>query len=342
MADIRLLATDLDGTLIGAAQEFHLYTDFRAKMHDLRVNGDCVWAVCTSRDLGSFHHVFSSMRMMGLEPDFIIAKHAYIFGGSRRGTWRHLFWNLRIAYIQWANQLNVRKAIDQWHKSILRTFPGVKTIRKKKDRLWLRFSSEDFVTVAAKMLAKESKRFKHLRVFRYRMEVDLRAVPFTKGLALTELARHMEVDRQNILAIGNGHNDASMLDGSVATMVGCPKNSEAEVVETVHKAGGHISNEQCLSGVMDIVDAFTSGNVRSDLPDWWQDPATFDNGDKPIRPRHSSSKPLLPKIALFCVVAYVALLVFAKFNVIPFSGVIRKPYDMGLRVVMKIVRVLDS
>jgi hydroxymethylpyrimidine pyrophosphatase-like HAD family hydrolase len=36
MEDIRLIATDLDGTLIGSVDEFPLYSQFRQRLHAYR------------------------------------------------------------------------------------------------------------------------------------------------------------------------------------------------------------------------------------------------------------------------------------------------------------------
>ena len=66
---IQLLATDLDGTLIGSATEFPLYNSYREKVTELKRNYNTIWVACTGRDLSSFKRFFSPMRSMGMEPD---------------------------------------------------------------------------------------------------------------------------------------------------------------------------------------------------------------------------------------------------------------------------------
>ena len=337
MQDIRLIATDLDGTIIGSAVELPLYTTFRDKLNELRRSHNTVWAVCTGRSLKAFRRFFTPMWIMGAAPDFVIVRHAYIYGLTRFGYIPHLFWNLKIRYLLWSSYANTRKAIDQWHGMIAHFSTGVTTVKKAKDRLWLRFTSEEAATVVAEMLKEKVKPYHHLQVFKYLMEVDVRPVPYTKGLAVSELAQHLGLDRDQILAIGNGHNDISMLDGKTAGLTGCPANSDAEVIEVVHRSGGHIAKGDSLAGVMEILDAFTTGTVKSDMPADWEDPTHCPNSRhrRPDRPRSSGPRGVNPWVVAATV--YTILLVFAVYLKFPFSGWIAKPYWVFLRAIVKLV-----
>jgi hydroxymethylpyrimidine pyrophosphatase-like HAD family hydrolase len=336
MEDIRLIATDLDGTLIGSVDEFPLYSAFRERIAKCRRENGALWVVCSGRTMRSFNRSFAPMRAMGLTPDVVIIRHAYIF---TRGRFMvryvpHLLWNLRILLLLWLDRFSSRRAIAEWHHLITRTTHGVRTVRRRKDRLWLRFSTEEASAYAARELQKRVDEFKHFRVFHYRKEVDVRSVPFTKGMALKELTRRLGLTRDNVLAIGNGHNDISALTGEVAAFTGCPGNSEPEVMDAVHHAGGHIANERTLKGVIEIMDAMMQGNVCSDLPNWWEDPKQGDN-PSPERPQKRGRRTHLKSIVLGGVALYTGLLVFASFGLVPKSGLIMKPYNMVLAHVEK-------
>lgn len=339
MADIRLIATDLDGTLIGSVNEFPLYTDYRAVILKMRAENGVLWAACTGRSLRSYREFFSPMRMMGIMPDFVIVSHAYTYSLTPFGYMPHILWNLRIRYLMWANQLAVRAAIDEWYDMITGVSLGVTTIRRQRNRLWLRFDSEDSAAVAADLLRDKVKPFRHLRVFKYKREVDVRMVPFTKGLAVSELARHLDINKDNILAMGNGHNDISMLDGSVAAMTGCPSNSEAEVVMSVHKAGGHVATGRALGGVLEIINAYVTDTVCCDLPDSWKDP---EKGYNP-RSKPPKSHRRRRRVMLFLIVVlltYAGLLAFASIGQVPYiSGLIMKPFYLLMAIVNKIARL---
>ncbi|MBN1557069.1 MAG: HAD hydrolase family protein, partial [Lentisphaerae bacterium] len=233
--DIRLIATDLDGTLIGSANDFPLYHDFRERINDIRRRRNAVWVVCTGRSRKSFHAFFKPMSQMGLLPDYVIVRHAYIYSLTRFGYLPHVPWNLHIRALMWSNRQRARQVLRGWHARLTGGAIGVKTVMASRSRLCLRFDSEESARVAADMLERETQQHANLMVFRYHLEVDVRSVPFTKGMAVAELARYLGIEREAILAIGNGHNDNTMLDGTVAAHTGCPANSEVEVIEAVQQ-----------------------------------------------------------------------------------------------------------
>lgn len=340
MAAIRLLATDLDGTLIGTGREFPLFVPFRERIDAIRRRNGCVWAICTGRTGRSFRRFFAPMRMVGLQPDYVIVRHAYIGGPRARGFISHFFWNVGIAYEQWAQRLRVRRTLDRWHRAILRGIQGVETLMRGSDRLWVSFVSEDGAAQAEQLLKAQPVSSRYLRVFRRRKEVDVRSVPFTKGLALSELAGHLGIRREEILAIGNGHNDASMLDGTVAQHTGCPVNSEPEIVQAVHEAGGHIASQPGLGGVIEILDAVETGQVRSALPDWWRSPETVEGDEaRDWKRSHRQRRRVVPNILLAGAAVYVVLLVFAQFDLLPFARAIRMPFELLMAAIRRVAGV---
>ncbi len=340
---IQLLATDLDGTLIGSATEFPLYNSYREKVTELRRNYNTIWVACTGRDLTSFKRFFSPMRSMGMQPDFVVVSHAYIFERTRMGYMPHIIWNLRIAYIIWLNNLTGREAITDWHDTITGVSGGVSTLKRTKTRLRLRFDSPEAARVASEVLEEKLREFRHLQVFLTKDEVDVRTVPFTKGLCVSELARHLDIRKEEIMTIGNGHNDISMLDRDVAGMIACPANSEPEVMKAVHSGGGHVSKERSLGGVIDSINAYQSGSVDSTLPENWVEPE-HRRGETPRRTSRKHRQKISWRQKLFIGgIVYVILLVFANYGLIPFvSGIIKMPYNFCLKCFEKMVAALTS
>ena len=232
--------------------------------------------------------------------------------------------------------------MNEWNDLFTGGALGVTTLRQHRDRLCMRFDSEEAAGVAADMLKERIYPYKNLRVFRHFLEVEVRAIPFTKGLAVAELTRHLGITRQQVLAIGNGHNDISMLDGTVAALTGCPANSEAEVMETVHLSGGHIAEGRSLRGVMEILEAVTTGKVNCELPEWWADSI-----ETMRQQSHHSKKSKLRRkkmIGLWLAggVAYTVMLVFANFGLIPLvSGLIMKPYWLLVSLVERVMLLFN-
>jgi 3-deoxy-D-manno-octulosonate 8-phosphate phosphatase KdsC-like HAD superfamily phosphatase len=205
----------------------------------------------------------------------------------------------------------------------------VHVVRRRHSKLCFGFDAEQSAVQAAQVLTEAASSYKHLRVFRYAREVDIRAVPFTKGLAVSELASHLAIPSACILAIGNGHNDISMLDGAVAGMTGCPANSEPEVVEAVSRNGGHVAKERSLTGVLEILSAYAEDKVSSALPADWVSSSETEN---PNRQRHArgSSRRHRTRLVILIGAAYAVFLVLLHFEILPFGRLLMKPFERAV------------
>lgn len=342
-AEIRLVATDLDGTLIGSVNEIPLYTDFNDQIRRLREQNQAIWVACTGRTYSSFREFFRPMRRMGLLPDYIIIRHALIYRRTPIGFIPHVVWNISIMLKLMREEGAANTAIDNWHETLTAGAVGVATIRRAKHRLGLRFDSEESAAVAADLLRQKVREYRHLKVFQFGSDLEVRMIPATKGLALSELATYLNIERENALAIGDGKNDISMLDGSAAAMVGCPANSDAEVLELVHRMGGHVAPHRALRGVMDILDAFTEDRVCSDLPhDWAEVGATHLSSPARMKSQRSAARQHRPTAHpwMFASIAYAGVLVFACFDILPFSAYIRKPLDLLVDMMVRLCSYL--
>lgn len=76
---------------------------------------------------------------------------------------------------------------------------------------------------------------------------------YNKGSSLSELSRFLSIKPEHVLAIGDYHNDITMLTGEVATMVACPSNAHDAVKQTVKKAGGHVSLHPSSRGTAEAI-----------------------------------------------------------------------------------------
>ena len=344
MEEIGLLATDLDGTLLGQKPELALYNSFRDKLAALRDRGS-YWAICTGRSLRSYRRVILPMRAFGIRPDYVITRHAYIFSESRYflGYKPHIIWNLRVKALQWRHSYMVRRAIPRLRKTMKGRFPFAKLMALGPERVCFSFEASELAHAAADMMRQATRRYDYLRVFEYRNQVDVRSVPFTKGLALAELAHHLSVSPEHILAIGDGQNDTSMMERQVARHVACPSNAEPEVMAIVHKSGGHIAKSRYLEGVMEAFTAYESGDIQSDLPETWKDPTDLENPVKARTPRPRAgaeqSSGALRGAVIFLAAIYTILLVFANFGLLPgpIGGLVLKPFNLLLALIRKVI-----
>jgi hydroxymethylpyrimidine pyrophosphatase-like HAD family hydrolase len=75
--------------------------------------------------------------------------------------------------------------------------------------------------------------------------------------AKAELLRHYcavcGIDTREIIAVGDGYNDISMLDGSLTPRAGCPADASPEVLAAVQAGGGYISRREGPEGTIDVL-----------------------------------------------------------------------------------------
>ena len=79
---------------------------------------------------------------------------------------------------------------------------------------------------------------------------------FSKAKVLKKCAELLDVALHQVIAIGDGMNDMTMLNGDVTKLVGCPANASPEVVRVVRQAGGIVSQKHEAAGTLDIIQRF--------------------------------------------------------------------------------------
>ena len=79
---------------------------------------------------------------------------------------------------------------------------------------------------------------------------------FSKAKVLKKCAKLLGIELNHVIAIGDGMNDITMLNGSVTNFVGCPANASPEVIRAVRNAGGIVSGAQEAAGTLEIIQKF--------------------------------------------------------------------------------------
>lgn len=317
---VRMFVTDADGTLMGHRPEFDQYRDFRNKINELRNAYGAVWVVCTGRRLRGYRQIFRPMNTFGIKPDFVIASHAYIYECKPWGFLPHWIWNLRVLWLQWREQWALRRAIPRLRRAVLSHNPFARLVYCSSEQLTFQFDDDSAANYSAGILREGIRGHRYLQMFEVPGEIEVRAIPFTKGLAVGELARHLGVSNGQILVVGDGLNDISMIGMTPPCLTACPGNAVAEVIEAVHKTGGHIAAGHSLGGVLEALTAYESGRISSALPAGW---SGFGSSSKP---RMTSGASGLGVLVTVLLVVYITILVVGSFCRFPGRTTLMKPY----------------
>jgi HAD superfamily hydrolase (TIGR01484 family) len=258
---IQLLSIDFDGTLVSRVNEPVLDDRCMELIRELQ-NSGAVWAINTGRSVDLLEAGLADFSFP-IRPDFILTTEREVFRpGQNRDKWEAFGnWNERCARdhaeLFSSAQSVLAEVIDfvtqETKARLLYHSEGLEGLVAENDEEMNRIT--EFIERAGA---------RHPKLDYQRNTVYLRFchADYHKGAALAELARLIEVPRDNIFAAGDHHNDISMLDGKFAAMPSCPANAIEEVKAAVRIAGGYVAEKEHGAGVYEALRHFLNGALK--------------------------------------------------------------------------------
>jgi HAD superfamily hydrolase (TIGR01484 family) len=248
MAEIRLLSTDFDGTLIEPGGTGRCGVRLAQALEEARARGS-LWVINTGRSL---EHAMEGIASFAgpFAPDFLIVNERHVY--ERRGqSWQGWSgWNERCD--QHHEDLFARsRALFQSLAEWAQTGPGVQLLPTVHAPQGLITHDEETMELTAAWL--DARRNEHPEFSYQRNSIYLRFChhAYHKGSALEHLREDLGLAASHTLAAGDNHNDLGMLDGISAGLVTCPANAVTEVRQAVHQLGGYVSPHPFGEGTAD-------------------------------------------------------------------------------------------
>lgn len=254
MSVVRLLSTDFDGTLIGPPPHAECPQSLAAALEEHHRRGG-LWAINTGRGLP---HIIEGLEVFRppILPDFLLIHEREIYRRSEAGWSAHGDWNdcCRERHARLYEMAgDVFSVIERMAEQSDNTI----TVLYEEDvPAGLVTSSEEVMERVAAIIGKSTV---HLPEFGYqRNTIYMRFChsDYHKGSALSELCRLENISPAEVFAVGDHHNDMSMLDGRHAAMTACPANAIAPVRELVKRSGGYVASEPWAEGVAEALRFF--------------------------------------------------------------------------------------
>ena len=239
--NIRLLSIDFDGTLVSRVSEPVLDRDCMELIRELQGAG-AQFAINTGRSVDLLESGLTDFEFP-MRPDFILTTEREVFRPGTNGEKWEPFgdWNDRCA--------RDHAELFSSAKSVLAEVVDFVTQKTKAQLLYhseglegLRAESEAEMDRIVEFIDQARDPGSKFHYQRNTIYLRFCHADYHKGAALAELARLLEVPREQIFAAGDHHNDISMLNGAVAAMPACPANAIDEVKSVVRSAGGRGQN----------------------------------------------------------------------------------------------------
>ena len=253
--NIQLLSTDFDGTIVSRVSEPVLNRQCMELIRELQ-NAGAIWAINTGRSVDLLESGLTDFSFP-FRPDFILTNERDVFRPGSNGEKWEAFgdWNERCARAH-ADLFSASQSVLAEVVDFVNQKTKARVIYEPEGPSGLVAASEeemDRVTEFIEQARRKQPKFNYQRntVFLRFCHAD-----YHKGAALAELARLLDIPRENIFEAGDHHNDISMLDGKVAAMPSCPANAIPEVKEAVHAAGGYVAQHEHGAGVYEAIRHF--------------------------------------------------------------------------------------
>jgi len=252
---IRLLSIDFDGTLVSRVSE-PVFDEHSLKLIGELQSKGVIFSINTGRSVDLLESGLTDFEFP-VRPDFILTTEREVFRpGSNGEKWEPFGdWNERCA--------RDHAELFSSAQSVLTEVVDFVTQKTKAQLLYhteglegLRAENEEEMDRIIEFI--EQARDPESKLHYQRNTIYLRFchLDYHKGAALAELARLIDIPRQNIFAAGDHHNDISMLNGEVAGMPACPANAIDEVKTAVRGAGGYVARRQHGAGVREALEHF--------------------------------------------------------------------------------------
>lgn len=262
---IRLLSTDFDSTLVDHGESPPVVPELLETLAALRSRG-VLWAMNTGRsprllDHGLREYAFPRRPDYAVTSEREICRPADQPGGGRDGTdWADFGdWNARCERDHAELFAAIRPMMDEVLAFVEREtgahalFDPTPSAESAQQPAGLIAVDEPEMDRIAAFLDNLRPRCPKLSYQRNKIYLRFCHADYNKGVALRELGRMLGIGPEHILAIGDHHNDLSMLDGAHAQHAACPANAIPEVKSAVRAAGGFVAGAPCSLGVVEAL-----------------------------------------------------------------------------------------
>lgn len=254
---IRLISTDFDGTLVSHEGDPVLDRGCMEMIGSLQKEG-AIWAINTGRSVDLLNTGLADFSFP-VHPDFILTSERDVFRPSTNGGKWEAFgdWNERCARDH-ADLFRSASSVLAEVIDFVNQKTKARVIYDADGPAGVIAQNEEEMECLTRFIDEARSRQPKFHYQRNTVYLRFCHIDYDKGAALAELARLIEIPREEIFAAGDHHNDISMLDGRHAKYPACPANAIDEVKQTVRDASGYVAEGVCGAGVHEALLHFTS------------------------------------------------------------------------------------
>jgi HAD superfamily hydrolase (TIGR01484 family) len=246
-----ILSFDFDGTLVFPEGDPVFHPTLGQMIQQLRAQG-AVWVINTGRSLSQ---TIQGLAQHGIfmQPDYIIAQECDIYRPGLFSQWRD--------YGSWNRQ--ARKAHERFVKDHQASLNAIRQMVESQTRaqflsgdygeLGIVGSTEEELDMICAFIDTHARQFPDIGYHRNGIYLRFSHSGYSKGTALSELARLLGMDSSRCFAAGDNLNDLSMLNPLHARMIATPGNGLPAVKKHVLQHGGFVATRPASEGMIEAL-----------------------------------------------------------------------------------------
>jgi len=252
-----ILSFDFDGTLVHPESDPIFHPMLGQMIQQLRAQG-AAWVINTGRSLPQ---TLQGLAQYGIfmEPDYIIAMECDIHKPGLFSKWTD--------FGPWNKQ--ARKAHERFVKDHQASLTAIRQMVETQTQaqflagdygeLGIVGSTEEELDTICTFIDTHTSQFPDIGYHRNGIYLRFSHSGYSKGTALSELARLLGLNANQCFAAGDNLNDLSMLDPRHAGMIATPGNGLPAVKAHVRNHGGFIANRFASEGMIEALTHFFGG-----------------------------------------------------------------------------------
>lgn len=252
-----ILSFDFDGTLVHPESDPVFHPLLGQMIQQLRAQG-AAWVINTGRSLPQ---TLQGLAQYGIfmEPDYIIAMECDIYKPGVFSKWTD--------FGPWNKQ--ARKAHERFVKEHQASLTAIRRMVETQTRaqflagdygeLGIVGCTDEEMDVICAFIDTHTHQFPDIGYNRNGIYLRFSHSGYSKGTALSELARLLGLKAEHCFAAGDNLNDLSMLNPRHARMIATPDNGLPVVKAHVENFGGFIATKIASEGMIEALTHFFGG-----------------------------------------------------------------------------------
>lgn len=248
-----LLCFDFDGTFLDSEAAPPFVPEILDRLVELKRWG-ALWCINTGRTLPHTVEAITRFRIIPT-PDFIIARESEIYHCNEFNRWVDWDgWNRQCAKDHKRLYKTAKKFFRKF-QSYLEENTAAEWVSTPLEPAGIHASSEDEMESICERIG-EMAPPPELGFHRNSVYLRFNHRDYSKGSAMRHLGESLGIGPEYRLAVGDNHNDLSMLQASVAHGIACPSNAVPEIKEHVRRIGGFVASRPVTEGVIEALDHY--------------------------------------------------------------------------------------